>query len=162
MYRPHPKACRPGLDKPALGLRASRQPGWTLTEMMVCLGLLGVLAALALPAYQEQQRLARRSDGQAALMRLQTDQARWRSMNETHADTLQALGWSSDLSPLGHYRIRVLAITPDGYTAQAIALGGQMADTACSPLQMRLQGGAHLVLGTEKFPDTDPARCWRK
>ena len=50
--------------------------GWTLTEMLVCLALLGILAALALPAYQEQQRLARRSDGQAALLQLQTDQAR--------------------------------------------------------------------------------------
>ena len=162
MHRPDPKACRPCLVRPALRLRASRQPGWTLTEMMVCLGLLGLLAALALPAYQEQQRLARRSDGQSALMRLQTDQARWRSVNETHAETLQTLGWSSDLSPLGHYQIRLLEITPDGYTAQAIALGGQAADTECSPLQMRLHGGAYLVLGAGRFPDSDPARCWRK
>ena len=79
--------------------------GWTLVEMLITLAVMGVLAALALPTYQQQQRQTRRSDGQAALLQLQTDQARWRSTHSSHAESLSALGWTSDRSPLGHYRI---------------------------------------------------------
>ena len=146
----------------AFSFRAADNRGWTLTEMLICLAVLGILAAMALPAYQEQQRLARRSDGQAALLKLQTDQARWRSMHDSHAQTLQALGWPSDLSPLGHYRIRLVESTANAFTAQAIALGAQAADHPCTPLQLRWQGSAQVVLGSGASPDSDVARCWRR
>ena len=151
-----------GFVPQALRFQEAGSRGWTLTEMLVCLALLGILAGMALPAYQEQQRQARRSDGQAALLQLQTDQARWRSMHDSHAPTLTALGWPSELSPLGHYRVRLIESTEDAYTAQAIALGAQAADHTCTPLQLRWQGSAHVVLGAGASPDSDVARCWRR
>lgn len=136
--------------------------GWTLTEMLVCLALFGVLTGLALPAYQEQQRVARRSDGHAALLQLQNDQVRWRSENESHTESLTDLGWQSDLSPSGHYRIRVVEATADGYAVQAIGLGGQSHDRRCTPLHLRWQGSATAVWGAGEQLDSDPNRCWRR
>jgi type IV pilus assembly protein PilE len=162
MQRFKAKPQKLGFFSQALRFQAANSGGWTLTEMLVCLALLGILAALALPAYQEQQRLARRSDGQAALLQLQTDQARWRSMHDSHAQSLTALGWPSDLSPLGHYRVRLVESTADAFTAQAVAVGAQAADHACTPLQLRWQGSAHVVLGAGASPDSDAARCWRR
>ena len=162
MQRFNAKPQKLGFVPQAPRFQTANSRGWTLTEMLVCLALLGILAALALPAYQEQQRLARRSDGQAALLQLQTDQARWRSMHDSHAQSLVALGWPSDLSPLGHYRVRLIESTADTYTAQAVAVGAQAADHACTPLQLRWHGSAHVVLGAGASPDSDVARCWRR
>jgi type IV pilus assembly protein PilE len=72
------------------------------------------------------------------------------------------LGWRSDLSPAGHYRIQLLEASPQGYTAQAMALGAQAADRECSSLFLRSLGGAQVWLGSGPSPDSDPARCWRK
>jgi type IV pilus assembly protein PilE len=43
--------------------RSTCSQGWTLAELLISLALMSVLAALALPAYQQQQRQARRTDG---------------------------------------------------------------------------------------------------
>ena len=142
--------------------RSIRSTGWTLTELLISLALMSVLAALALPAYQQQQRQARRTDGQAALLQVQMEQARWRGSHDHYADSLTALGWSSDLSPLGHYQITLSDATADGYTAQAVGLFGQAADRDCNPLRLSWQGTATAIFGAGEYPDSDPARCWRR
>ena len=136
--------------------------GWTLTELLVSLALMSVLAALALPAYQQQQRQTRRTDGQSALLQLQMDQARWRSHHDSHADTLGALGWRSDQSPQGHYQITLTDATAQGYTAQAVAQGGQAADAQCNPLRLRWHDTATAVFSAGPYTDSDPARCWQR
>lgn len=136
--------------------------GWTLTELLISLALMSVLASLALPAYQQQQRQARRGDGQAALLQLQMDQARWRSAHDSHTDTLGALGWTSDRSALGHYQINITEATADGYTLEAVALGVQAEDRDCNPLRLSWQGSATAVFSAGLDNASDPARCWRR
>ena len=136
--------------------------GWTLAELLISLALMSVLAALALPTYQQQQRQARRSDGQAALVQLQMDQARWRSAHDSHADTLSALGWANDQSPQRHYQITLSESNAEGYTALAVALGGQAADRECTPLRLRWQGTATALFSAGEHTESDPARCWRR
>ncbi len=136
--------------------------GWTLAELLITVALMGLLAALALPTYQQQQRQARRSDAQAALLQLQIDQARWRSAHDSHADSLTALGWASDRSPQGHYQIRLVEANPEGYSAQAIALNKQAADRDCTPMRLSWQDSATTVFGAGEQLDSDPHRCWRR
>jgi len=136
--------------------------GWTLAELLISLALLSVLAAVALPTYQHQQRQARRGDGQAALLQLQMDQARWRSTHDSYANSLSELGWAQGLSPQKHYQITVTDATAEGYTAQATGLGSQAADRECANLRIRWQGGATAVVSAGDHPDSDPASCWRR
>ena len=153
------------MTQPCRNSNASLQrpcKGWTLTELLISLALMSVLASLALPAYQQQQRQARRGDGQAALLQLQMDQARWRSAHDSHSDTLGALGWSSDRSAQGHYQINITEATADSYTLEAVALGGQAEDRECNPLRLSGQGSATALFSAGPNIASDPARCWRR
>ncbi len=136
--------------------------GWTLAELMMALALMSVFATLALPSYLQQQRTARRSDGQAALVQIQVDQARWRSSHDSHADTLLALGWLSDRSGQGHYQISLIEVDADGYTALATATGGQAQDHDCTPLRLTWSGSANAVFSAGEHLNSDPSRCWRQ
>lgn len=136
--------------------------GWTLAELMMALAVMGVLATLAVPSYLQQQRNARRSDGHAALVQLQVDQARWRSSHDSYADTLSALGWATDRSGQGHYQISLINVDADGYTALATASGGQALDHDCTPLRLTWSGTASAVFGAGDHVDSDPRRCWRR
>jgi type IV pilus assembly protein PilE len=151
--------------QPHTAARNPAQPnarGWTLAELLISLALMSVLAAVALPTYQQQQRQARRGDGQAALLQLQMDQARWRSTHDSYATSVSELGWAQGLSPQKHYQITVTEATADGYTAQATGLGSQAADRECVNLRLRWQGGATAVFSAGEHPDSDPASCWRR
>lgn len=149
--------------KPRLrGAPSTHSQGWTLTELLISLAVMGTLAALALPAYLQQQRQARRSDAQVALQQLQMDQARWRAQHDTYADSLTALGWSSDQSLRGQYRISIPQADAEGYTLEAWPVGAQAADRDCSPLRLTWRGSATTTLSAGQHPDSDPDRCWRQ
>ncbi|WP_083924885.1 type IV pilin protein [Lamprocystis purpurea] len=48
--------------------RARFRPGFTLIELMIVVGIVAILAAIAYPSYQSQIRKTRRGDAQAVLM----------------------------------------------------------------------------------------------
>lgn len=136
--------------------------GWTLAELLISLALMSVLAAVALPTYQQQQRQSRRSDAQLALQQLQFDQSQWRSSHETYAPSLAALGRAHNLSPQGHYQISISQSSAQSYTLEAHPVGGQANDQTCSPMRLTWQDSATVVLSAGNHLNSDPDRCWRQ
>ena len=138
------------------------QTGWTLSELLVSLALMAVLAAVGLPAFQAQQSQARRSDAQSALQQLQLAQARWRGIQSSHTADLASLGWSGNLSPGGHYRLAIEDASPEGYSLIATPIGAQARDSACAPMRLQLRHMATVMLSSGADLAGDPGRCWRQ
>lgn len=145
-------------------MKTASMKGFTLIELMIAVVVVGILAAVALPAYNGQVRKSRRTDAVTALSAFQQAQERWRANNASYgalADltaltTATPAGYGmSATSSNGYYTITITSPTDSGYTATATAVSGtsQAADTGCTALTVTVLNGA----GTN-----GPPACWSK
>lgn len=74
----------------------SNTAGFTLVELMIVIVIIGILAAIAYPSYQESISKARRIDGQAFLMGITNAQERFFTQNNRYTTNLTDLGYSAD------------------------------------------------------------------
>jgi len=110
--------------------RHKRGQGFTLVELMVVVALIGVLAAIAMPAYQEYGRKARRVDAKRALIALQLQQEKWRASHIRYTTTLADLNWNSTSSD-GYYRLVIFptsVVSATAYNIEARPIGRQAGD----------------------------------
>ena len=62
-----------------------RQRGFTLMEVMITVAIVGILAAIAFPSYQDSLRKSRRTDGKNALTQAVANMERFYAQNNTYA-----------------------------------------------------------------------------
>lgn len=126
-------------------MKTSQNQGFTLIELMIAVAIIGILAAIALPAYQAYVREARRSDALAGLLDLQRQQERHRVNNPSYAASASMTMPISD-----YYDFAVSGTGATTYTLTATAKSTQTADTGCTTLTLN-QANAQT-----------PAACWKK
>lgn len=105
--------------------------GFTLIELMVVLVIVGILAAIAIPSFQEQVRKSRRADAVRAVGQMQLDLGRWRAENPSYADC-GSPGCGSGTYPSApvsdYYTITPSGATATDYVITAVPAGAQSGD----------------------------------
>jgi type IV pilus assembly protein PilE len=136
--------------------------GMTLIELMIVVAIIGILASIAYPSYQEYVRRGQRAEARAQLMEAAQFMERNFTMNNSYAGVgaLQLnnanLGQSPKPPQAAVYNINV-ATTASTYTLTAVPVGGgMMAGDRCGTLRI-LQTGAQDVTGGATAP---AAECW--
>jgi type IV pilus assembly protein PilE len=132
----------------------SRLRGFSLIELMITVVIIGILASIAYPSYQEQVRKTRRADGKVTLMdtaqQLERCYTRFASYDAAGCDIVGELPITSP----EEYYVITGAPNPADFTLTATPQGDQVNDAKCDALTYTntgLQGSS----GTASADD-----CW--
>lgn len=146
-------------------MKQRKASGFTLIELMITVAIIGILAAIAYPAYTDSVRKGRRAEAITALYAVQLAQEKWRANNVSYTATLGSGGLglptASPATGTAYYTIEIIAAGPTSFSAKATAqaAGGQSSDKAngvdCGVLTIDQNGP---VYGTS--PNQAP--CWGK
>lgn len=133
------------------------QKGFTLIEVMIVVAIIGILAAIAYPSYDEYVKRGNRTEGQAFLQDVAARQERYFSQNNEYItadedEDIAKLGLSNANSPTDKYIIG-LAGGGGGYSLTAKQ---QFNDTKCGNLTLNALG----VKGSTGSR-SDNNDCWR-
>lgn len=137
--------------------RISRLHGFTLVELMVVVTLIAILAAIAVPAYQDFVRKARRADAKRDLTAVQLAQERWRANNVAYTTTLvgtPGLNWHVTTTE-GYYTLDITWATTTTYNIEAEPVPGKsQANDSCGTFAVN-ESGPNTTGSYAK------AECWR-
>lgn len=128
----------------------TRFSGFTLIELMIVVVIVGILAAIALPAYQDYVRKSRRSDALSEMLDIQLQEEKWRANNVTYAVTPSSVG----VVDTAYYDFSLTAPNSYSYTITATPLEAQLKD--------KQYGVACTSLTLNQSNEKTPAECWRK
>ncbi|ALP51802.1 hypothetical protein Tel_00855 [Candidatus Tenderia electrophaga] len=118
-------------------MRHRQATGFTLIELMIVVAIIGILAAIAYPAYQDQVRKGKRAEGQAALLDMMAKQERFYTDNNSYTTALTDLGFEADAnvdSPEDHYKLSAAECNGSISSCVIITADPQFDDALCENL----------------------------
>lgn len=129
-----------------------RARGFTLIEVMVVVTIIAILAAIALPSYNNYLRKGRRADAQAALTDIASRQQQYLMDARAYAPDTATLGFTPQTSVTDWYTIAIaVGGPPPSYSITATPIAGkdQVKDGV---LNLTSTGAKKRTLGGTDYP----------
>jgi len=145
-----------------LSMTIARQRGFTLMELMIVVIVVGILAAVALPAYQDQMRRARRSAAQQFMQDIANREEQFRLDSRSYTATLGAgppglnLTAPADLTP---YYAVTIATTGNDCNGAAVVAPAYVVTAAPVSGSMQANDG---TLCLDSAGNKTPANKWQR
>lgn len=143
--------------------RHRRRAGFSLIEILIVIAVIGILASIAYPSYQESITKARRNDAAGALLEAAQALERYYSVNNRYTNgsgNLPSVFPSAVPNSGATYYNIAAAGTPTAntYTLRASRTGSMTGDQ-CGNLQINQSGTLSLDAATGGYT---VAKCWRR
>lgn len=124
--------------------RSDNMRGMTLIELLIVVAIVGILAVIAGPAWNDQVIKSRRADARNTLLAAQIEQEQYRANNLTYATSMSAMGMGSfDSTTRDYYRVEVVSADATGFLITATPNGNQANDSTCNVFAVRQTGPEH-------------------
>lgn len=123
--------------------------GFTLVELLIAIAIVGILAAIAIPAYNDSVRKTRRGQAKADMVAIAQAMERCFTNRSTYVDCFPGnalpapLNRSPTTGPNVFYNLSLQGVTASDYAIRAEPVDDQVGDL-CETLTLR-QNGARLT-----------------
>lgn len=125
--------------------------GFTLIELMIVVAIIGLLAAVAMPSYNEYMKRAKRSLAQAELSAFSARMEKSRIQNGVYP-TAATAGFASYQLNDGYYTFAISARTNQSFTLSATTVNTSL-DPECTSLNLNNSG-------LKGATGSKPSKCW--
>jgi type IV pilus assembly protein PilE len=129
--------------------------GFTLLEVMITIGIIGILSVIAYGAYSQNVIAAKRTDARSSLQTISTTLEKCKSLYGSYnSANCSIANGSTQASTEGYYDIKVeSAASTFSLTAKPSSGSSQANDTDCTSLILN-------NLGQQSGTGADSTQCW--